>query len=172
MGFFDDYDDRPKRKTLTLRQRIQIWEHPEASGLPKRKICNICGQSIKSFDDMELDHVRAYSKGGKTLAMVHKTCNKIKSNGGQRAIQKMLGVPSIADRRKKELQPMLEALTIKQLKQIINNNYIKKPKGSVSEGLFDDSYLAPTKTQYVRAIIKSDIDTSKLKAVSRRMRGG
>ena len=41
---------------------------------------------------MELDHVRAASKGGQKLAFAHKDCNRMKSSGQLKAMQKRLGI--------------------------------------------------------------------------------
>ena len=79
---------KPKRKTLTLRQRVYIWERPKIYG---RK-CHICGQAITKLSDLELDHRRAYSKGGTTLALAHRECNRLKGNKGLGKIQKLLGL--------------------------------------------------------------------------------
>lgn len=79
---------KPKRKTLTLRQRVYIWERPKIYG---RK-CHICGQAITKLSDLELDHRRAYSKGGSTLALAHRDCNRLKSNKSLGKIQKLLGL--------------------------------------------------------------------------------
>ena len=87
-----------KNKTLTLRQRIYIWNHARA--LHISKTCNICHRPITRFEDMELDHIRAASKGGTKLAMVHKECNRMKSSGSLREIQKRLGVKVEKSHRK------------------------------------------------------------------------
>lgn len=46
--------------------------------------CGICGQTILSIDDCEVDHVIPYSMGGKTVLenaqLVHSYCNKLKGN--------------------------------------------------------------------------------------------
>lgn len=77
-----------KRKTLTLRQRLYIWERPKQYG---RK-CSICGYKITKLSDLELDHTKAYSKGGTKLALAHKECNRLKGSGSLRKIQKTLGL--------------------------------------------------------------------------------
>lgn len=58
------------RKTLTLTQRRWLWDNSRSQGLSRT--CHICGRRITTFDDMELDHIRAASKGGRKLAMTHK----------------------------------------------------------------------------------------------------
>lgn len=90
------WEKKKKRKTLTPARRIYIWERPKLYG---RK-CNICGQTIKTLSDLELDHTRAYSKGGTTLALAHRSCNRLKASGGLRQIQKQLGIKGKPKRRK------------------------------------------------------------------------
>lgn len=80
--------EKPKRKTLTSAQRIYIWERPKIYG---RK-CSICLQTITKLSDLELDHTKAHSKGGKKLALAHKDCNRLKSNKSLNQIQKLLGI--------------------------------------------------------------------------------
>ncbi|MFA5142207.1 MAG: hypothetical protein WC471_04525 [Candidatus Woesearchaeota archaeon] len=80
--------DKKKRKTLTLRQRLYIWERPNQYG---RK-CSICNNRITKLSDLELDHTRAHSKGGTKLALAHKECNKLKGSGSLGKIQKILGI--------------------------------------------------------------------------------
>ncbi|MFH1364693.1 MAG: hypothetical protein ABIH52_03465 [Candidatus Aenigmatarchaeota archaeon] len=79
---------KKKRKTLTPAQRIYIWERPNIYG----RTCSICHEKITKLSDLELDHTRAYSKGGVKLALSHKVCNRIKSNGSLREIQNKLGI--------------------------------------------------------------------------------
>ena len=79
---------RKKRKTLTPAQRVYFWEHPKLCS----KICNICHERITKISDLELDHTRAYSKGGTKLAFVHRGCNRIKASGSLGRAQRLLGV--------------------------------------------------------------------------------
>ncbi len=123
------YDDAPKRsnKTLTLRQRLWLWEHARSQGLSKT--CNICHKRITKFNDMELDHVRAASKGGKKLAMVHKDCNRMKSSGSLKEIQKRLGVKTRGTRKKTKRKRNYHYET-----DILGNRY--KVRNSRNTGLF------------------------------------
>lgn len=82
--------NKPKRKTLTPTERIYIWEHPKMYG----KECNICSGRITKLSDLELDHTRAHSKGGKKLALAHKLCNRMKGSKSLKAVQKKMGFES------------------------------------------------------------------------------
>ena len=80
---------RPKKKRirLTPKQREYIWEHPKLYG----RTCSICHHRITKMSDLELDHTKTYSKGGKKLALAHRDCNRMKASGSLRKIQKALG---------------------------------------------------------------------------------
>jgi hypothetical protein len=79
-----------KRKTLTPAKRLYIWEHPKLFG----RTCSICHQRITKQSDLQLDHTRAFSKGGTKLALAHALCNRMKSSGSLGKIQKSLGIKS------------------------------------------------------------------------------
>lgn len=87
---------RQKRVRLTARQRIYIWENPKQYG----RICSICHRRITKLSDLELDHTKPYSKGGTKLSLAHRDCNRMKSSGSLRKIQKALGIKPT--RRKKK----------------------------------------------------------------------
>ena len=89
--------EKKKRKTLTSGQRIYIWERPKIYG----RTCSICHSKITKLSDLELDHTRAHSKGGKKLALAHRDCNRVKSSGSLRQIQKKLGIKSKSKRKRK-----------------------------------------------------------------------
>lgn len=46
--------------------------------------CGVCGQTILSLNDCQVDHIFPYSKGGRTILenaqLVHSYCNKFKGN--------------------------------------------------------------------------------------------
>ncbi|MDP4039809.1 MAG: HNH endonuclease [Candidatus Pacearchaeota archaeon] len=64
------------------------------------RICSICHEKITKLSDLELDHTRAHSKGGTKLALAHKDCNRRKSSGSLRQMQKRLGIKSKTKKRK------------------------------------------------------------------------
>lgn len=86
--FGGSFATKKKRKTLTSGQRMYFWEHPKLCS----KICSICHDRITKMSELELDHTKAYSKGGTKLAFAHKLCNRIKSSGSLKKAQKMLGI--------------------------------------------------------------------------------
>jgi hypothetical protein len=92
---------KKKRVKLTPKQREYIWEHPKLCG----RTCSICHQRITKMSDLELDHTRAYSKGGKRLALAHRDCNRMKGSGSLSKIQKSLGIKSSRRKVKKKKRP-------------------------------------------------------------------
>jgi 5-methylcytosine-specific restriction endonuclease McrA len=78
---------KKKRVTLKPKERIYIWEHPETYG----RTCSICGKRITKLSDLELDHTKPYSKGGKKMALVHRDCNRMKGSRSLKDVQKKMG---------------------------------------------------------------------------------
>jgi len=67
------------RRVFTEEERHVIW-------LKSNRRCSICGQHLSSIDEMEADHVEAWSKGGETtLANAQAlciSCNRSKGSTG------------------------------------------------------------------------------------------
>jgi hypothetical protein len=82
--------EKQKKKRVPLKpaERIYIWERPKKYG----RTCSICGERITKLSDLELDHTRAYSKGGATLRLAHKDCNRMKGSKGLRHVQTRMGL--------------------------------------------------------------------------------
>ena len=78
---------KKKRNKMTSKQREFIWEHPKMFG----RTCSICNQRITKLSDLEFDHTKAFSKGGKKVALAHRDCNKMKGSGSLKKIQKVMG---------------------------------------------------------------------------------
>lgn len=64
--------------------------------------------------------------------------------------------------RKIELTRLLQPLKIKQLKELCDAFYIERPAAR-DVGAFVTEMEAPPKSAYIRRIIKSDVDTEKIK---------
>jgi len=79
---------KKKRPKLTPRERIYIWERPKKYG---RK-CSICEERITKISDLELDHTKAYSKGGTKMRLAHRDCNRMKGSKGLKYVQKKLAI--------------------------------------------------------------------------------
>jgi len=72
-GVFETVDST---RIFNATQRRILWHASD------KKICSICGDSIDRWEDVSIDHVTAYIKGGKTnlsnAALAHKKCNSAK----------------------------------------------------------------------------------------------
>lgn len=103
-----------KRAKLSASERIYIWEHPKLYG---RK-CVVCGDRITKISELELDHVKAFSKGGKKLALAHARCNKMKGSKPLSYVQKRMKFKTARKvkakrrvrRRSREPKPMFPGL--------------------------------------------------------------
>jgi len=90
-----------KRVRLTPAQRIYIWENPKMFG----RTCSICHKKITKMSDLELDHTKPLSKGGKRQALAHKICNKMKASGSLRKIQKTMGFKTTKRKKQRKTKP-------------------------------------------------------------------
>ena len=75
-GIFEELD--PNRTFNSVQRRI-LWH------ASKRKRCRICRQEIRRWEDLSIDHVLPYIRGGRTSlangAITHKSCNSRKGAG-------------------------------------------------------------------------------------------
>lgn len=69
------YERQDSKRLFTPEQRRILWHSDE------RKLCRACGKPL-TWDDLTIDHVRAFARGGKTdlknAAMMHRSCNSRK----------------------------------------------------------------------------------------------
>ncbi|MDC1533276.1 DUF262 domain-containing protein [Polaribacter sp.] len=69
------FNVKDSKRNFTPEDRIIVWN----SG---QKICKICGDIVKNFEDFDLDHILPYDRGGKTILsnsqLTHKSCNRSK----------------------------------------------------------------------------------------------
>lgn len=72
------FDEKDRRRVFSEEERQVSWHRS------KDKICGICGSVISSFEEMDLDHIVPYSKGGQTTLknarISHKGCNRSRGN--------------------------------------------------------------------------------------------
>ena len=102
---FEQPTTKKKRAKLSASQRIYIWEHPKLYG----RTCNICHQRITKMSELELDHTRAHSKGGKRLALAHSICNRMKGTKNLGYVQKSIGIKSSKRRTTKRKRKRTKA---------------------------------------------------------------
>ena len=96
------YGSKPKKKraSYSASVKMRLWQNLS-------HVCHICHKRITDFDAAELDHVRAYSKGGSNMRWAHRSCNRIKSSKSLSEARKTLGVKSTkrkVKRRKKHVK--------------------------------------------------------------------
>jgi len=64
----------PKKepRAFSWHYKKQLWEN--------NPVCAICGNAINLVDDAEIDHIKHYWRGGKTIPsnarLVHRYCNR------------------------------------------------------------------------------------------------
>lgn len=90
-----------KRVQVNPVERIYVWEHPEIYG----RTCSICGRKITKLSDLELDHTKPYSKGGRKLALAHSDCNRVKGSKSLRDVQKRMCFKTTEKKRRSKTKP-------------------------------------------------------------------
>ena len=140
VGLFDD--DRDTKRTLGIRDKQILYRNAK-----KRCQNPGCGKKI-DFDEMQVGHKTAWSKGGKTTlnnsACLCYRCNKLQGRDSWATFLRKQGVKD----KKAETKTSLESLNMKQLKLLATRHNIKV-KGKTEESLFYTERKAPTKKQYV-----------------------
>jgi hypothetical protein len=143
MGFWDD--DNDSRRSLGLRDRQILYRN--AKGRCQNPAC---GKKIE-FDEMQVGHKTAWSKGGSTsfsncLCLCY-ACNKLQGTDRWAVFMKKQGIEDPKTMVKHEL----EKLTVAQLKILAGKLHVRV-SGSLDEGPFDTRQLSPTKRQYVNKL--------------------
>jgi len=142
MIYFDDTDSK---RTLGIRDRQILYRN--AKGRCENPAC---GKKI-DFDEMQVGHKTAWSKGGRTtikscLCLCYR-CNKLQGTDSWATFLRKQGVEDPKARLKK----LLQGLSIKQLKFLADKHQLKV-KGQVVETFFDSYKRAPTKSQYINKL--------------------
>jgi 5-methylcytosine-specific restriction endonuclease McrA len=91
-------EGRKRRKKVCLKpaERVYVWEHPEIYG----RTCSICGKKITRISDLQLDHTKPYSKGGRKMALAHSLCNRMKGSRNLREVQTRLRIKTVKSKKK------------------------------------------------------------------------
>lgn len=85
-----------KKVRLTPADRVFVWEHPETYG----RTCSICHRKITKMSELEFDHTKPYSKGGRKLALAHVHCNRMKGSKNLREVQTKLRIKTAKPKKK------------------------------------------------------------------------
>jgi hypothetical protein len=138
-------DEPERRRTPKQLLRRLVWERDNG-------VCQICGKKVGQFD-WELAHDKAHAKGGKlTLRntfVAHSSCNSSQGTLSLRQTRRAIGITTPEDNLKKELK----RLTVSQLRRLAAKSGIKV-HGTVSEGFFETTRVAPSKTKFVNALAR------------------
>jgi len=138
----DNYDTK---RTLGIRDKQILYRNA------KGKCENpACGKKIE-FDEMQVGHKTAWSRGGRTtlkscVCLCYR-CNKLQGTDSWATFLKKQNIVDPKTKVKKSLQ----ALSVKQLKALADKHDIKV-KGQIVESLFDSYKKAPTKSQYINKL--------------------
>ena len=109
------HGSKPKKKRAhySASVKMRLWQNLS-------HVCHVCHKRITDFDAAELDHVRAYSKGGSNVRWTHRSCNRIKSSKSLSEARKTLGVKSkkrkVKHRRKPRTTSSPHSFGLKQPK--------------------------------------------------------
>lgn len=158
MGLFDDEND--SRRTLSIRDKQIVYVNAHHK-------CENCGKRIY-FEEMEIGHKTAWSRGGgttiKNSVCLCATCNRLQGTDSWATFQKKQGKvdTSIDNTKSIELNRLLKSLKKKQLKELCDDLGVKRPQ-SRDIGTFVTEMQSPSKSEYIRKIIKSNVDTEKIK---------
>ena len=135
-------DEKKTKRTLGIRDKQILYRNAN-----KRCQNPACKKKI-DFDEMQVGHKNAYSKGGSTslrnsVCLCYR-CNKLQ---GTDSWATFLRKQNVKDNNAK-IKDSLESLTINQLKALAKKHNIKV-KGTVEESFFETRTKAPTKKQYI-----------------------
>ena len=153
--------DESSKRTLGIRDKQILYRNA------KGKCQNpACGRSIE-FDEMQVGHKTAASKGGKAtlkncVCLCYR-CNKLQGTDSWATFLKKQGIQPESSKTKE----ILKGLSMQQLKFLAQKHHIKV-KGRIEEDWLETYRKPPSKTQYVTALAKvvseKDID-SELKKI-------
>jgi len=137
---------RPKR-TLGIRDKQILYRN--AGGKCQNPAC---GRSI-DFDEMQVGHKRAASKGGKAtfkncVCLCYR-CNKLQGTDTWATFLKKQHVQSDNSQHK----AALDDLNMQQLKFLAKKHHIRL-KGKVEQLMFETRKIPPSRKQYVNALAK------------------
>lgn len=86
------------KRTLSSGDKKMLWK-------TRPHVCAVCHKRINDYFDVQFDHKRAYSKGGRTTIantlILHRDCNQYKSTKTLTQIKKRLGTHRLKKRKKR-----------------------------------------------------------------------
>ena len=135
------------KRSLSIRDKQILYRN--AKGRCENPAC----RKKIDFDEMQVGHKTAWSKGGKTtlknsVCLCYR-CNKLQGTDSWTTFLKKQSILSPKEKLKKELQ----SLTIPQLKYI-TDKYKITVKGTIVEDFWGSHRKAPTKSQYIKKLLE------------------
>lgn len=145
MGFLDFGNDLDTKRTLGIRDKQILYRNAN-----KRCQNPTCNKKI-DFDEMQVGHKTAHSKGGRTtlkksVCLCYR-CNKLQGTDSWATFLQKQGVVD----PKTKMKESLEGLNITQLKSLAQKHKVKVT-GQIVEDWFDSHRKAPTKRQYINKL--------------------
>jgi len=144
-------DGRDSKRTIGIRDKQILYRN--VKGICQNPGCN---KKI-DFDEMQVGHKTAWSRGGNTtfknsVCLCYR-CNKLQGTDSWAVFLKKQGIEDPKTKIQDSVKEGLEKLTITQLKQLATKKRVKVT-GQVVESLFDSRTKAPTKRQYISKLSK------------------
>ncbi|MBI2165433.1 MAG: HNH endonuclease [Chloroflexi bacterium] len=142
--FFDE--ERSVKRTLGIRDKQILYRN--AKGRCQNPGCN---KKI-DFDEMQVGHKTAYSRGGATtmrnsVCLCYR-CNKLQGTDSWATFLKKQNIEDPETVKKQSMKQALQSLSLAQLKSLAGRHHVKI-LGQVEEDWFESHRVAPTKSQYV-----------------------
>jgi HNH endonuclease len=152
MFFMGSNNGRSQKRSLGERERKILYRN--AKDRCENPACN---KKIR-YDEMQVGHKTAWSKGGATTlknsVCLCWACNNLQGNDSWPVFLKKQNIQvEDPNAEKKEVKKILTAKTLIELKELAKvHGY--KVSGEVIEGFFDSHTKAPNKTQYINVLSK------------------
>jgi hypothetical protein len=145
MIFWGSDDDRDSKRSFGIRDRQILYRN--AKGRCQNPAC---GKKI-DFDEMQIGHKTAWSRGGSTsfknsICLCYR-CNKLQGTDSWVVFMKKQGVED----PKAKIKGSLEKLTLPELKRLATKCKVRV-SGYVEETMFSTRRIAPSKRQYVNKL--------------------
>jgi len=138
-------DDNDSKRALGIRDKKILYRNANGKCQNPK-----CGKDIE-FDEMQVGHKTAWSKGGRTtlknsVCLCYR-CNNLQGTDSWTTFLKKQGIADKTTTTKNSL----DTLSVSQLKSLAEKHHIKV-KGRVEEGFFESTRSAPTKKQYINKL--------------------
>jgi HNH endonuclease len=151
-SLFGDNNSKSPKRSLGIRDKKILYRN--AKGKCENPAC----KHKIDFDEMQVGHKIAYSKGGATtlknsVCLCYR-CNNLQGTDSWIVFLKKQNIPvKDPNAEKKEVKKILATKTLIELKALAKAHGYKV-SGEVVEGFYDSHTKAPTKVQYINVLSK------------------